>query len=151
MVLSNSPHFRKLYKQFDRPSSLSTSPLSSPHHKWPSFMCESLLLAHYLVYSHSKVVEASLPMVCRQIFRASTLLDSSNRICGRYAGHSCFHGRCTRFGSQARRVSDQLNPVYFWRETKWFIMSSFPLTRILAIRSMIPAKFISHPSNHPSD
>lgn len=81
-------------------------------------MCESLLPAYCLVYSHSKVAEASLPVVCRGIFRASILVDSFNWICGRHAGHDCFNGRRTRFGSQARRVSNQLNPVHFWREIK---------------------------------
>ena len=57
-------------------------------------------------------------MVYHRIFRASIPVDSPNRICGRYAGHGCFHGRGTRFGFQARSVSDQLNPVHFWREIK---------------------------------
>lgn len=139
----------ELYKQLDRHSSASASPLLLPHYKWLSSMCELLLLARYLVCLYSKVAEASLPVVCRRILRTSIPADSSNRICGRYAGHGCFHGRRTYFGSQARRISDQLDPVHFWRETKWFISSPFPLTKVIAIRSMIPAKFVSHPSNYP--
>ena len=48
--MSNSPRFRGLYKQLDRPGSISTPPLLSPRRKWLSSMCELLLLARYLVY-----------------------------------------------------------------------------------------------------
>lgn len=49
------------------------------------------------------------------------------------------------FFSQSRRGSNRLNLVHLWCKPKWFILFSLPLTSILAVHSMTPAKFVFHP------